>query len=124
MHHQFIKETAAIVLRGEVSTLFHVFINTFILYSYHAELFFSEYTRVILLIIAQSAEAIEDINCTSAEGEDPSHNECPRYDTKQSDGEVPVMLGLCGMRSAPSLLLLPGLHWPGGVAPDRALSMG
>ena len=36
-------------------------------------------------------------------------NECPRYDTKQSDGEVPVMLGLWGMQSTPSLPLLPGL---------------
>ena len=51
-------------------------------------------------------------------------NECPRYDTKQSDGEVPVMLGLWGMWSTPSLLLLPGRLWPGVVAPDRALSMG
>ena len=24
----------------------------------------------------------------------PSHNECPGYDTKQSDGEAPVMLEL------------------------------
>ena len=51
-------------------------------------------------------------------------NECPRYDTKQSDGEVPVMLELWGMRSTPSLPLLPGQLWPGVVAPDRALSMG
>ena len=29
----------------------------------------------------------------SAEGQD-SPNECPSYDTKQSDGEVPVMLEL------------------------------
>ena len=33
---------------------------------------------------------------------------CPGYDTKQSDGEVPVMLGLWGIRSTPSLPLLPG----------------
>ena len=48
-------------------------------------------------------------------------NECPAYDTKQSDGEVPVMLELWGMRSTPSLPLLPGSLWPGVVAPDRAL---
>ena len=30
-------------------------------------------------------------------------NECPRYDTKQSDGEVPVMLELSGMLNNPSL---------------------
>ena len=51
-------------------------------------------------------------------------NECPGYDTKQSDGKVPVMLGLWGMRSTPSLPLLPGPLWPSVVAPDRALSMG
>ena len=32
-----------------------------------------------------------------------SPNECPVYDTKQSDGEVPVMLELWGMLSTPSL---------------------
>ena len=36
----------------------------------------------------------------------------------------PVMLELWGMQSTPSLPLLPGLLWPGMVAPDRALSMG
>ena len=50
-------------------------------------------------------------------------NECLRYDTKQSDGEVPVMLELWGMRSTPSLPSLPGPLWPGVVAPDRVLSM-
>ena len=35
-------------------------------------------------------------------------NECPRYDTKQSDGEVPVMLELWGMQSTHSLLFFPG----------------
>ena len=49
---------------------------------------------------------------------------CPGYDTKQSDGEVPAMLELWGMRSTPSLPLLPGPLWPGVVAPDRALSIG
>ena len=53
----------------------------------------------------------------------PHLNECPRYDTKQSDGEVLVMFELWGMRSTPSLPLLPGLFWPGVVAPDRVLSM-
>ena len=44
------------------------------------------------------------------------HNECPAYDTKQSDGEVPVMLELWGMRST---RLLPGPVWPGMVARDK-----
>ena len=53
-----------------------------------------------------------------------SSNECPRYDAKQSDGEVPVMLELCGMRSPSSLLSVPGPLWSAMVAPDRVLSMG
>ena len=54
----------------------------------------------------------------------PTHNKGLEYDTKQSDGEVPVMLGLWEMRNTPSLPLLPGSLWPRVVAPDRALSMG
>ena len=50
-------------------------------------------------------------------------NECPGYDTKQSDGEVWVMLELWGMQSTPSLPV-PDPLWSGKVAPDRALSMG
>ena len=46
------------------------------------------------------------------------------YDTKQSDGEVPAVLEIWGMRRTPSLPLLPGPLWPGVVAPDRDLSMG
>ncbi len=42
-----------------------------------------------------------------------SSNECPAYDTKQSDGEVPVMLELWGIRSISSLPSLPGPLWPG-----------
>ena len=46
-------------------------------------------------------------------------NECPGYDTKQSDGEVPVMLKLWGMRSTPSLPSLPGPLWPSVAAPGK-----
>ena len=46
-------------------------------------------------------------------------NDCSEYDTKQSDGEVPVMLELWGMQSTPTLPLLPGLPWTGVVAPDK-----
>ena len=46
-------------------------------------------------------------------------NKCPRYDSKQSDGQASVMLELWGMRST---LLLP-LLWHGVVAPDRILPM-
>ena len=45
------------------------------------------------------------------------------YDTKQSDGKVPVMLEVWGMRSNPLLPSLPGPLWPGVIAPDRVLSM-
>ena len=73
--------------------------------------------------LAQSAGAVEYTDCTSAEGKTPP-KECPGYDTKQSDGEVPTVLELWGMRSTPSLPSLPGPLCPGVVAPDRALSMG
>ena len=46
-------------------------------------------------------------------------NECPESDTKQSNGETPVMLW--GMRSTPLLPSLPGPLWPGVVAPDSVL---
>ena len=50
--------------------------------------------------------------------------ECPGYDTIQSDGEAPVVLEIRGMWSTPSLPSLTGPFWPGVVAPDRVLSMG
>ena len=52
----------------------------------------------------------------------PLH-ESPGYDTKQSDGEVPVMLELWGMQSTPLLPLLLSPLRSGVVAPDRVLSM-
>ena len=52
-----------------------------------------------------------------------SPNECSGYDTKQSDGEVPVMLELYEMQSTPSLSSLPGPLWSGVVAPDRVLPL-
>ena len=76
-------------------------------------------------LIAQSAGVVKYTDCFSAEGLDPSlHNEYPRYDTKQSDGEVPVILELLGIRSTPSLLSLPGPLWSGVVAPESVPSMG
>ena len=35
--------------------------------------------------------AVEYTDYISAEGSDPHPNECPRYDTEQSDGEAPVL---------------------------------
>ena len=74
--------------------------------------------------IAQSAGVVEYTDCFSAEGYPPPANECPGNDTKQSDGEVPAMLELLGMRITPLLPSLPGPLGPGEVAPDRVLSMG
>ena len=51
-------------------------------------------------------------------------NECPVYDTKQSDGDALLILELWGMQSTSSLLSLPGPLWPRVVAPDSILSMG
>ena len=45
-------------------------------------------------------------------------------DTKQSDGEVLVMLELWGMWSTLSLPLLPSPLWHGVVGPDMVLFMG
>ena len=46
------------------------------------------------------------------------------YDTKQSDGEVPVILELLWMQSTSSLPSIPSPLLPGGVAPDRFPSIG
>ena len=54
-------------------------------------------------MVAQLAGAVEYTNCTSTEGQEPPPNKCPEYDTKQSDGEVPVMLELWRMHNTPSL---------------------
>ena len=51
-------------------------------------------------------------------------NEYPDYDNEQSDGEVPVMQELQGMRNTSLLPSLRGPFWSGVVAPDRVLSMG
>ena len=47
-------------------------------------------------------------------GADPPLNECPGYETKHFDGEVPVMLGLWKMRSIPSLSSPPGTRTQSG----------
>ena len=60
----------------------------------------------------QSDGAVEYTNCTTTK--------CPGYDSKQSNGEVQMMLGLWRMQSTLSLPLLPGPLWLGMVAPDPA----
>ena len=72
--------------------------------------------------VAKSAWAVEYTDCISAEREDLP-NEYPGYDTKQTHGEVPLMLVLWGIWSSPSLLSLPVPLWPGFGAPDRVQCM-
>ena len=85
---------------------------------------FVYWNKVVYFSFAQSAGGGCKIHQLHLCGEGKHPPECPGYDTKQSNGEVPVMLELWGIRSTPSLPLLPGPLWPGVVAPDRALSMG
>ena len=73
--------------------------------------------------LAQLTRIVEYTDCFSAEKWD-TPNEWSGYDTKQSDGEVLVMLELWGMRSAPSLPSLQGPFWPGVIASDWVLSGG
>ena len=47
-----------------------------------------------------------------------------RYDSKQSDGEVSVMLEIWGMQNTPSLPLLQVHSDSEWLSPDRILSMG
>ena len=68
-------------------------------------------------------DALECTGCIFAERQD-SPNKSPTFDTKQHDGEAPVMLELWGMQSTFSLRLLTSPVWSGVVAPDRVLSMG
>ena len=53
----------------------------------------------------------------------PTPNDCPGYDTKQSDGQASILLKFWGMQRTPSLPLFPGPLWPRVVAPNRVLSM-
>ena len=49
-----------------------------------------------------------------------SPNESPVDDIKQSNGVAPETLDLLGMRSAASVLSLPGPFWLRVVAPDKS----
>ena len=54
--------------------------------------------------LAQTVVALECTDCISAERSD-SPNECPAYDTKQYDGDAPVMQKLRGMCSTTSFVI-------------------
>ena len=73
--------------------------------------------------MAQSPDTAEYTDCISADGKD-SPNECSTYNSRQSDGEAPVMLELWGMRRNPLWSSLQGSLWPSVVARDNVLSMG
>ena len=66
--------------------------------------------RGAMVIVALSARAVEYIDCISAKGRD-FLTECLEYDTKQSDGEAPVMLELWRMRGTFSLPSVPYPLW-------------
>ena len=66
--------------------------------------------------MAQSAEAAEYTDSISSKRGKPLPNECPGYDTKQSDGKVPIILVFGGIQSTPLLPSVSGPLWAGVVA--------
>ena len=69
---------------------------------------------------AQSVMAVEYADCIFVRHLLP--NKCPGYDTKPSDGEVPV-LELWGIGRTPSFSLLSNPLWPRVVVPVRVPSL-
>ena len=65
--------------------------------------------------MSQPTETAEYADCISVE----SFNECPIYDSKQSDSELELWV----MLSTPSLSLPPSTLLLGVEVPDRILSM-
>ena len=66
--------------------------------------------------LSPSSGAVEYTDCIFAEGWDTHHHQVSWYDTKQSDGEDPVLEFLF-------IAIAPIPLWPGVVAPGRAKSM-
>ena len=95
-------------------------------YFFPRHVFIFDYSLLFIHIFsfAQSAGVVEYNDCISAKRYTANPNEYPGYDTKQSDGEVPVMLELWGMQSTPSLPSLLGPLLLGVVAPDSVIFMG
>ena len=67
-----------------------------------------------LLVLLHSRLELNNSPTASLQRGNPS-NECPEYDTKQSDGEVPVILELLGVRSTSLLPSLSGPLWAGVI---------
>ena len=78
---------------------------------------------LIYRLTTQLAGTVKYTHCISTKGNTPPPKKCPGYDTKQSDGQVPIILELWGMQST-LFSLLPGPLWSGVVSPDRVLSIG
>ena len=57
--------------------------------------------------LVQSAGDVEYTKCVTAE-EQYHPNECPRYDSKKSDGEILVMLEVWGNVEYPFIAIIPG----------------
>ena len=80
--------------------------------------------RVVINLLFKFDQSAGAIEYTDYRRVRPTHLEYPGYGTKQSDGEVLIMLELWEMWSTPSLSSLSSPHWLGVVTPDRVLSMG
>ena len=59
------------------------------------------------ITVAQSAGAVEYTDCTSAEVGKTPPNECPGYDTKQSDGWGSSNAGALGNAEHPFIAIAP-----------------
>ena len=70
------------------------------------------------------AQLADTLTAPLQRGKTPSPQRVSWCDTKQSDGEVRVMLELWAIQSIPSLPSLLYPLWPGVVTPDRFLFMG
>ena len=78
-------------------------------------------TTHVIIFHAKSAGTAEYTDYVSAGVVRPLPHECLGYDSKQSDGKVPIMQEIWRIQSIPSLPSLPGPLWPGVVPPDRVL---
>ena len=93
------KTTVRIMVFQNTKTIFYSVICNLLIYEYFWP--------------SRLSGGLQNIPTASLQRGKTSANGCPDYDTKQSDGEAPVMLELWGMQSTslwPSLL---SLLWPG-----------
>ena len=74
---------------------------------------YKQYTKIKTIFYPVSlGYRIHQLLLCRGERSSPPRNECPGYNTKQSDGDIPVMLELWGMWNTPSLPSLPDHLWP------------